>query len=250
MSLWIRIVSIALFLIAPAACSDQVATPGGEVVEVSAETSPSDAGGAGSNLDEDNNTIYALGFTLSRNLGSFALTESEVETLSRGIRDGVLDREPEVDVDAYRAKIQTFQQARLQTAAEREKKDSQAFLEQMAKEEGAVQTESGLIYIEQAPGEGASPAATDTVRVHYHGTLRDGSVFDSSVDRGQPATFPLNRVIPCWTEAVQRMKPGGSAKIICPSKIAYGDTGAPPRIAPGAALSFDVELIEIVAAEE
>jgi FKBP-type peptidyl-prolyl cis-trans isomerase len=99
-------------------------------------------------------------------------------------------------------------------------------------------------------GSGASPAASDTVKVHYHGTLRDGSVFDSSVDRGTPAEFPLNRVIPCWTEAVQGMKVGEKAHITCPSEIAYGDRGMPPAIKGGTALAFDVELIEIVKAPE
>jgi FKBP-type peptidyl-prolyl cis-trans isomerase FkpA/FKBP-type peptidyl-prolyl cis-trans isomerase FklB len=85
------------------------------------------------------------------------------------------------------------------------------------------------------------------VKVHYHGTLRDGTVFDSSVDRGSPATFPLNRVIKCWTEGVQKMKVGGKSKLICPSDIAYGDRGAPPKIKPGAPLIFEVELISIEA---
>ncbi len=95
-------------------------------------------------------------------------------------------------------------------------------------------------------GTGKAPKATDTVKVHYKGTLRDGKVFDSSIDRGKPATFALNRVIPCWTEALQKMSVGGKSKIVCPSKIAYGDRGAPPVISPGAALTFEIELIEIV----
>jgi FKBP-type peptidyl-prolyl cis-trans isomerase FkpA/FKBP-type peptidyl-prolyl cis-trans isomerase FklB len=84
------------------------------------------------------------------------------------------------------------------------------------------------------------------VKVHYHGTLIDGTVFDSSVQRGQPATFPLNGVIPCWTEGVQRMKVGEKSRLVCPSQIAYGDRGAPPKIKPGATLVFEVELLEIV----
>jgi FKBP-type peptidyl-prolyl cis-trans isomerase FkpA/FKBP-type peptidyl-prolyl cis-trans isomerase FklB len=94
-------------------------------------------------------------------------------------------------------------------------------------------------------GSGAAPKATDTVKVHYKGTLRDGSVFDSSIERGQPATFPLNRVVPCWTEGLQKMKIGGKAKLACPSNLAYGDRGAPPKIKPGAALLFEVELLSI-----
>ena len=96
------------------------------------------------------------------------------------------------------------------------------------------------------PGTGPAPKATDRVKVHYHGTLTDGTVFDSSVKRGEPAEFRLNGVIPCWTEGVQTMKVGGKSRLVCPSAIAYGDQGAPPRIIPGATLIFEVELLEIV----
>ncbi len=106
-------------------------------------------------------------------------------------------------------------------------------------------TGSGLEIIHMVEGSGEGPGPTDTVVVHYHGTFPDGKVFDSSVERGQPATFPLNRVIPCWTEGVQLIKPGGKAKLICPPEIAYGARGAPPRIPANATLHFEVELIEI-----
>ncbi len=96
------------------------------------------------------------------------------------------------------------------------------------------------------PGAGSSPQASDKVKVHYHGTLPDGTVFDSSVQRGEPATFALNGVIRCWTEGLQRMKVGGKAKLVCPSDTAYGDRGMPPRILPGATLIFEVELLDIV----
>ncbi len=94
-------------------------------------------------------------------------------------------------------------------------------------------------------GSGPSPKPTDVVEVHYHGTFPDGGVFDSSVDRGQPARFPLNRVIPCWTQGVTQMKVGGKAKLICPPNVAYGPRGAPPRIPPNATLHFEVELLSI-----
>ena len=127
-----------------------------------------------------------------------------------------------------------------------ERRASQAYLDEIASQDGVERTASGMLYEELVAGSGASPEATDMVEVHYHGTLRDGSVFDSSVDRGAPARFPLNRVIPCWTEGVQRMKVGGKARLVCPSNIAYGDKGFPPKIPAGAVLTFEVELLQIV----
>jgi len=105
---------------------------------------------------------------------------------------------------------------------------------------------SGLVYQALKEGSGASPTATDTVRVHYRGTLVDGKEFDSSYKRGEPAEFPLNRVIPCWTEGVQKMKPGGKAKLTCPPAIAYGSRGAGSVIPPDALLTFEIELLSIV----
>jgi FKBP-type peptidyl-prolyl cis-trans isomerase FkpA len=114
-----------------------------------------------------------------------------------------------------------------------------------AKEAGAVVTPSGLVYRSLKDGTGASPAATDTVQVHYRGTFPDGKEFDSSYKRGEAAEFPLNRVIKCWTEGVQRMKVGGKAKLTCPSSIAYGERGAGGTIPPNATLLFEVELLGI-----
>jgi FKBP-type peptidyl-prolyl cis-trans isomerase len=131
-------------------------------------------------------------------------------------------------------------------AAEKERLASQAYIDEIASQDGVVRTPSGLLFEPLVAGSGASPKATDMVEVHYHGTLRDGSVFDSSVSRGTPAKFPLNRVIPCWTEGLQRMKVGGKARLVCPSKIAYGDKGFPPKIPAGAVLTFEVELLQIV----
>ena len=115
-----------------------------------------------------------------------------------------------------------------------------------AKEAGAVVTESGLVYRPMKQGTGVQPAATDTVRVHYKGTFPDGKEFDSSYNRGQPAEFPLNRVIKCWTEGVQLIKVGGSARLTCPPWIAYGEKGAGNVIPANATLQFDVELLGIV----
>lgn len=114
-----------------------------------------------------------------------------------------------------------------------------------AKEPGAVVTATGLVYRSLQEGQGASPSATDTVKVHYRGTLPDGREFDSSYKRNEPASFPLDRVIKCWTEGVQRMKVGGKARLTCPSAIAYGERGAGGVIPPNATLHFEVELLGI-----
>jgi len=114
-----------------------------------------------------------------------------------------------------------------------------------AKEEGAVLTPSGLVYRSLKDGNGASPTASDKVTVHYKGTFPDGREFDSSYKRGQPIDFPLNRVIACWTEGVQRMKVGGKAKLTCPPEIAYGARGAGNAVPPNATLLFEVELLGI-----
>jgi FKBP-type peptidyl-prolyl cis-trans isomerase len=196
---------------------------------------------------DEQKTIYALGLSLAGSLASYDLSAAELDLLKAGLSDGVLKKTPKVDVRQMQAQMRDFNQKRRQAAGEKEKKESEAFLATAEKEKGAVKTDSGLIYIETKAGSGETPKATDTVKVHYHGTLRDGTVFDSSVERGEPATFPLNRVIACWTEGVQKMKVGGKSKLICPAKIAYGERGAPPKIMPGAALVFEVELIGIEA---
>ncbi len=122
---------------------------------------------------------------------------------------------------------------------------AQDALTKAAQEPGAATTPSGLVYRSLKEGTGPSPQATDVVRVHYRGTFPDGREFDSSYKRGKPASFPLNRVIKCWTEGVQRIKVGGKAKLTCPAAIAYGDRGAGSDIPPGATLQFEVELLGI-----
>ena len=114
-----------------------------------------------------------------------------------------------------------------------------------AAKSAAVTTKSGMVYEPIKEGSGASPAATDTVKVHYRGTFQDGREFDSSYKRGEPTEFPLNRVIPCWTEGVQMMKPGGKARLTCPPAIAYGERGAGGVIPPNTTLNFEVELVSV-----
>lgn len=187
---------------------------------------------------EDEKALYALGVAVSQNLTSFDFTPAELEQVKIGFTDGALGKTPQVDVQTYIPKLRELQGTRIAAAASK-------VLDKAAAEPGAKKTESGLIITTVNEGTGPAPMATDTVKVHYHGTLPNGKVFDSSVQRGEPATFPLNGVIPCWTEGVQLMKVGGKSRLVCPAAIAYGDRGAPPDIGPGATLTFDVELLGI-----
>ena len=200
----------------------------------------------GAPQNEEDQLLYYIGALFARQASSlFMVRESEREEIVRGFSETLAGKEIPVDERELQTRLQTLQRERRTEAAALEKEASATFVTEAAARDGAVRTESGLIYLETSAGGGASPKPTDTVKVHYHGTLRDGTVFDSSVQRGSPAEFKLNRVIPCWTEALQLMKVGGKATIVCPHDIAYGDRGAPPAIPGGAALSFDVELLEV-----
>jgi len=204
-------------------------------------------GAAGPDLQsEDQKTLYALGLVISQNLASFNLNQTELDAVLAGVSDGVLKKEFKVDMKGYGPKITALQTARAGAAAAVEKKMGQTYLDKVAAEKGATKTASGMVITTLKAGTGAAPKATDRVKVHYHGTLADGTVFDSSVQRGEPIVLPLNGVIRCWTEGVQQMKVGGKSRLVCPSDIAYGDQGRPPVIKPGATLVFEVELLEIV----
>jgi FKBP-type peptidyl-prolyl cis-trans isomerase FkpA len=207
------------------------------------EASP--AAAAGGLQTEEEKTLYALGLVLGQNVKPLNLTAGELETVKRGLTDVVTGKKPAVEIETYGPKIQAFAQLRATAVAGTEKQKAASFAENAAKEAGALKTASGLVYKTLTAGKGASPAATDMVKVHYRGTLTDGTEFDSSVKRGQPVEFPLNNVIPCWTEGVQKMKLGEKARLVCPSEIAYGDQGRPPVIPGGATLVFEVELLGI-----
>jgi FKBP-type peptidyl-prolyl cis-trans isomerase FkpA len=195
---------------------------------------------------DDDKVIYVMGIAMGRSVSPLGLNEREIEILYQGLSDQLAGRELAVEQAEYGPKVQTLVETRRAVMASEERDASSDFVKQAAAVKGARTTESGLIYLEVSEGTGEKPALTDSVTVHYAGTLRDGTVFDSSHKRGEPASFALNRVIPCWTEALQRMKVGGQATIVCPSDIAYGDRGAPGGlIKPGAALKFEVELLSI-----
>lgn len=209
-------------------------------------TSPAGSAAAQELKSDQDKVLYALGVQLAGQLAPFALTPAEVELVKAGMVDAALNRPPKAEPREYMGKILELRNQRVAVAATTEKKAGESYLAKAAGEPGAKKLESGVIITTLKPGTGPSPKATDKVKVHYHGTLTDGTVFDSSVQRGQPATFPLNGVIKCWTEGVQQMKVGGKSRLVCPSDVAYGDRGAPPKIKPGATLVFEVELLEIV----
>jgi FKBP-type peptidyl-prolyl cis-trans isomerase len=211
-----------------------------------AATAPAAPAAANEPKTDDEKTLYAMGLVMGRNLAGLGLSEADLEMLKIGMTDEALGRTKKVTLEEFGPKIQAFAQGRARAIAATEKQSSEAFLTKAAAEKGAQKKASGLIYTEVAAGTGANPKPSDTVKVHYTGKLIDGTIFDSSVQRGQPAEFTLGGVIPCWQEGVQLMKKGGKAQIVCPSDLAYGDAGSPPKIKPGATLIFDVELLDIV----
>lgn len=180
--------------------------------------------------------LYALGAQIAADYG---LKAAEVQAVADGMADLCAAKPLKADPKELRPKLAALKHEALES-----RRVSQ--LDAYAAEPGAKRLPSGLIYKEVKAGAGDRPAATSVVKVHYHGTFPDGKVFDSSVDRGEPMEFPLNGVIPCWTEGVQMVAVGGKAKLVCPYSIAYGERGRPPVIPERSTLIFDVELLEIV----
>lgn len=237
------IASVLLLSSATLAFADEAAKPA-TTKAAPAKTGLAKVAGSGP-ATESAKTLYALGLVLSQNLVPLKLSASDLASIQEGIADGVLGRPHKVDLQTYGPKIREFANARVASGAEGEKKAGAAFLAKEVAENGGVKQPTGFLYKEIKAGTGASPKPTDKVKVHYRGTLTDGTVFDSSIDRGEPVTFPLNGVIPCWTQGLQLMKAGGKARFVCPSDLAYGDAGSPPKIKGGATLVFDVELLSI-----
>ena len=202
--------------------------------------------GAGAPQTDEEKTLYAVGLIMERSLRQFDLSASELEVIRRALLDAKAGK-PALSLDEWGPKIQDLANARGARLVAREKEASAAYLAKAATEAKAVKTDSGIVYTETAAGTGASPTPADRVKVHYRGTLTNGTEFDSSYARNEPAVFPLGGVIRCWTEGVQRMKVGGKARLVCPSDLAYGDRGN-DAIPGGAALVFEIELLEIVAA--
>ena len=195
---------------------------------------------------EDEKTFYTLGYSWGDKLKTLNISEREFKALIKGATASVNDTKSEVDLNTYSAKINKMASLRAAAITNKEKENGKKFIADYLKEHSnAKQTSSGLVYEIMKQGTGKKPAATDKVEVHYHGTLTNGDVFDSSVARGQKISFPLNRVIKGWTEGLQLVKEGGKIKLIIPSDLAYGNAGSPPKIPGGATLIFTVELFKV-----
>jgi FKBP-type peptidyl-prolyl cis-trans isomerase FkpA len=194
---------------------------------------------------EDDKTLYAIGYIEGQRMAVLNLKPNEAKVVEEGFRDATTGTKAKVDVEQRRDAINKLAQARQAAGAEKEKGAAKDFLAKAAQEKGAQKTPSGLIFKVIRPGKGPNPKETDQVKVNYEGRLINGTVFDSSYKRGQPAEFPLNGVIKCWTEGVQKMHVGEEAQLVCPSDIAYGDRSPSPLIPAGSTLIFKVELLAI-----
>ena len=202
--------------------------------------------------EETKKALYTFGTYIAQRtpLGQADLSPEELATVLKGFQAAALGKPLEEKTDEAMPKVDQLLWERQEARGKAEKAKGATFLETAAKEAGAQKLPSGLIYLETKAGTGAAPAPTDTVKVHYKGTLIDGKEFDSSYRRNAPAEFPLSGVIRCWTEGVAKMKVGGKAKLVCPSDLAYREHGSPPKIPGNATLIFEVELLEIMPAPQ
>jgi FKBP-type peptidyl-prolyl cis-trans isomerase FklB len=207
-------------------------------------------------VTEEDKLSYAIGLNLAGAIKMQGI-DVDVDLVMKGFADGISDKEPLLTNDeirqvfnAMQEKMRAKQVEQLQKLSEKNRVDGEAFLADNKDKEGVVTLPSGLQYKELQTGDGPSPKDSDIVTVHYRGTLIDGTEFDSSYKRGEPATFPLNGVIRGWTEAVQLMKVGAKWQLFIPSDLAYGANGAGQVIGPNAVLIFEVELLGIRVSDE
>jgi len=194
---------------------------------------------------EEQKALYAIGAAMSRSTGRLELTEAEIKEFLRGFSDGLAGKAELENPEEFGPAFEAFMNQRMEEVGAREKAAAETFLAEAAAAEGATRSETGLIFLEQNAGEGDPPKVDEVVEVHYIGTLRDGTVFDSSRERGEPDTIQLARTVECWKQALPQMRPGGRALVTCPAGLAFGDRGT-DSVKPGAALRFDIELIKVV----
>ena len=188
---------------------------------------------------------YAWGLAMGRQLKGMGVRNLDADTFRNGVMNAFDGTEPAIPVEEAQKLINDYLQELQDKAEKVARAEGEQFLAENGKKENVKTTASGLQYVVEKEGTGAQPTAEDEVTVHYTGKLLNGQVFDSSVNRGEPATFPLNRVIPGWTEGVQLMKEGAKYTFFIPSDLAYGPQGVPGAIPPHSTLIFDVELIKV-----
>jgi FKBP-type peptidyl-prolyl cis-trans isomerase len=189
---------------------------------------------------------YALGMDLGSNVANEKIDSLNIEAMILGMENVLRENETKFTITESQSIVREYLIGLQQVKAEREKKEADSFFAENGQKEGMITTASGLQYEVLTPGTGATPTADDVVKVHYTGTLLDGTKFDSSVDRGEPAQFKVGGVIPGWTEALQLMKVGAKYKLYIPSELGYGQRGAGALIKPGATLVFEVELLDVI----
>ena len=201
--------------------------------------------------DQKDKESYSLGYQFGMSLKMQGL-DINLDTYTSAIRDALAGKQPQMSSEeiqstimGIRQRVADAQQKVMKEQGEKNQVEGKAFLTENAKKQGVKTLPSGLQYKVVSEGAGKTPKKSDTVTVHYRGTLINGAEFDSSIARGQPATFKVDGVIPGWTEALQMMKEGAKWQLFIPAELAYGERGAPPRIPPQSVLVFDVELISV-----
>ena len=205
-----------------------------------------EAGSAAQDAAERNKMLYSLGFLLGDNLKTQLILDNEddYKAVSQGMRDSLLNKASQTKVEDYKPQIMQKYQDDARLLSQRREEKQKEYLTGFQKEKGVKVLDNGAMIKLSRAGKGKNPKADSTVTVHYTGTLIDGTKFDSSRDRGEAATFGLSQVIGCWTKAVQQMKPGARAKVVCPADTAYGNRPVGP-IPPNSVLVFDIELLEV-----
>jgi len=196
--------------------------------------------------EETAKTLYSLGYMMGNSVKNQLVIENEDEYkyISQGMRDSMTNKTSQTDLDAYKPAVIKRYETDSKKIAEKRLADNKKFLENARKDRNTKELDGGILVQTLAKGKGASPSVSSIVKVNYHGTLTDGTVFDSSVLRGTPAEFPLNQVISCWTKGLQDVKTGGKVKLICPPETAYGNR-ATGSIPPNSILIFEIELLEV-----
>lgn len=194
---------------------------------------------------EQQKLLYAIGLSVAESLAVFDFSEEERLIVQKGIVDSLNGKKSELDHTLYSGKIQELARERRKGLGEKQVVLGKEFLRKAAKEDGAVLTESGMVFKTIVAGSGDTPKESDLVTVNYIGKTVEGVIFDSSFRRGRPLEFTLGNVINCWVEGIQKMKTGGRARFVCPPQLAYGDTGLGEKVLPGVTLDFEVELIGV-----